>query len=109
MAIYPTTLKIGAESAMEQLDDLVLDRAVNGAARVRAYYTGRKRTFTVVHPAVALADRDSLLSFYDTNRLLPVSLVWIDGTTYTCVFVKAPLTVPVVGGVWNLESRLAEV
>lgn len=108
MASYPATLLISDGSTMTQRDDLTVDRATNGAARVRAYFSARKREFVVRHAYITLAERNTLLSFYDSNRLLTVTLAWMDGTTYTCVFSAAPKTEPVIGDLWNCESRLVE-
>ena len=89
MAAYPTLpQQIGSTEAWA--DDLVPDRSVSGGVKVRAFYTGVKRKFTVKHWLNA-TDLATLKTFYTTNRLLTFTFVWAgDGQTYTCVFGAPP-------------------
>ena len=105
---YPSIL-YSYESSEDQFDDLAVDRASNGAARVRAFYTGRKRRFTLVHELLSSTDRDTLTNYYDANRLLSFSMTWADGATYTCIFAAAPKLVPLPGGYWTVTMSLEQV
>jgi len=91
VASYPlTTLGLRIGSDEEWIDDLVSDRSINGSVKVRALYSGKKKKFLLVH-LLNSAQRITLETFYDTNRLLVVTLLWPpDGVTYSCLFAKAP-------------------
>ena len=90
MAAYPLVNVLRRGSTEEWIDDLVADRTVNGSVKVRALYSVKKRRFILRHLLNA-AERATLQTFYNTNRLLTITLVWpVDGITYTCVFAKAP-------------------
>jgi hypothetical protein len=86
MAAYPT-LPLGSGSGEDWLDDLSADRSESGKVKVRAFYPTKKRRFTVRHPGLTLAQRNTLETFYNANRLLTFTFTWAaDGLTYTCVF-----------------------
>jgi len=91
MADYPvTTLGLRIGSTEEWIDDVVADRTVNGAVKVRALYSGKKRKFLLRH-LLNSSQRGTLQTFYDTNRLLVVTLLWpVDSVSYSCVFARAP-------------------
>jgi len=90
MAAYPLTNVLRKGSQEEWLDDLVADRTVNGAVKVRALYSGKKRRF-ILHHLLNSTERATLQTFYDTNRLLTITMTWpVDNVTYTCVFAKPP-------------------
>jgi hypothetical protein len=98
MASYPTYPQL-VGSTEEWVDDLVADRAVNGAVKVRAMYSDKKRRFILRHrltKAQIYTDylgtaANALQTFYTTNRLLTVTMTWQpDGQTYTCLFARAP-------------------
>lgn len=90
MAAYPAFPQMVGGSDEAWVDDLTADRAVNGSVKVRAFYSEKKRVFTVAH-VLTNTDLATLRTFYDANRLLPVDLTWVrDGQTYSCVFAGAP-------------------
>lgn len=92
MANYPTSSAMPQVlgSSEEWLDDLTVDQAVGGGARVRAMYPAKKRRFIVKHWCSA-ADRATLQTFYDTNRLLTFTFTWaVDAANYTVLFEVAP-------------------
>lgn len=89
MAAYPSFSQLLASNE-EGVDDLTLDRAVNGSVKARAFYTSRKRRFNLRH-YLSSSERATLQTFYDTNRLLTVTLTWVaDGQAYTCLFAGPP-------------------
>ena len=97
MAAYPSFAQL-VGSVMEVLDDRAVDRAVGGDARARAFYDAIKRRFTLVH-RLKIADVATLLSFYQSNRLVSVTLTWsFDGATYTVLFEGPPRITPASGG-----------
>lgn len=90
MASYPSFHQRLEGSVKETLDDLVLDRAMNGALKARAYYSAVKFRFTVRH-ILTTAELATLQTFYNTNRLLTVTFTWErDSVAYTCLF-EGPL------------------
>lgn len=89
MAAYPSFGQLLA-STEEGVDDVTLDRAVDGSVKARGFYTARKRRFRLRH-FVTSSERATLQTFYDTNRLLTVTLTWVpDGQAYTCLFQGPP-------------------
>lgn len=91
MASYPSFPQL-LGSVETPRDDLTVDRAVNGTAKARAFYTARKRQFQVRH-LLTKAERDTLLAFYDANRLVSCLFTWTGDTTptvYTCLFERPP-------------------
>jgi hypothetical protein len=89
MADYPAFGQV-IGTTPEYEDDIVVDRAVSGGAHGRAFYTGAKRAFTVVHMLNA-ADLATWEAFYAANRLLAVNFTWLKtNTAYTCLFAGPP-------------------
>lgn len=90
MANYPSFPQL-VGSTHTPFDDLQIDRSIDGTAYARAFYAARKDRF-VLHHDLTLAQRDTLLAFYDANRAIPFDLLWTgDGTTYTnCLFNDLP-------------------
>lgn len=111
MAAYPTFTYNPSQSSEETiLDDLQLDRASNGTPKVRAMYTAPKKMFTVVHEALTAAERSTLMTFYNTNRLLQVTFLWkADNVTYTCIFTGPPKSQIEPGLRWTVTTQLAQV
>lgn len=89
MAAYPSFPQL-IGSTEGWVDDLVLDRAVDGSVYGRAFYPAKKRTFELRH-IVGNTDLATFKAFYDTNRLIPVEMTWVrDGEEYSCRFNGAP-------------------
>lgn len=91
MATYPSLAPIDG-SAVTWVDDLVADRAADGTVKVRAFYSGRKAAFSLKH-YLTLAQVDTLLTFYDTNRLLAFDFTWpgsASPVSYSCKFTGPP-------------------
>lgn len=110
MANYPT-LSIGPSLASEEhaLDDLQVDRASNGAPRVRALYSAPKKTFQVVHEGASAADKDVMTAFYLANRLSAISFVWAaDALTYTCYFSQPPQYKRLPGNRWQITAQMVQ-
>lgn len=89
-ATYPTLNGQLAESTETWLDDLKIDRAVDGTAKARAFFTGKKRAFMIKHE-LSYTDRDTLEAFYDANRTTPFYFTWDgDAVQRVCLFDGAP-------------------
>jgi hypothetical protein len=77
-------------STEEWIDDIQIDRAANGATKARAFYSAKKRRWTLKHLLTA-SELSALQSFYDTYRVSANTFVWSgDGTTYNVLFESAP-------------------
>lgn len=77
-------------STEEGIDDIKIDRAANGAVKARAFFSGRKRRWTLRHLLNA-TDLATLLSFYDSYRTTANTFTWVrDGTSYTVLFEGPP-------------------
>ena len=108
MAAYPSSLAQLVGSTEEWIDDVDVDRAVGGGTKVRSFFSAKKRRFTLKH-VLTNALRDSMETFYDTNRALAVTLTWAgDGHTYTCLFEGGPRLDYIGGGLMRAEVRLVE-
>lgn len=107
MAAYPSIGQT-TQSRESWTDDVKLERASNGSARGRALFAGRKLELQVAH-VVERGDVATLLSFYDTNRLLPVDVTWSgDGVTRQMLFAAAPDVQTEGGTLWRVTSRMVE-
>lgn len=107
MATYPSLAQLVGSTA-EWVDDLQVDRAVNGSAKARAFYTAKKRRFILRH-ILTSTDVGTLQTFYDTNRLAANSLTWSgDGVAYTVLFDGPPKVKPMGGLYSEVEVRLVE-
>lgn len=107
MPTYPLT-KFAEGSKITYKDDIAIDRAENGTTKARAYYATRKREFLAKHVYATLSDKNSIESFYDSNRLLSVTLNWIDGNAYTVLLAAAPVITPRIGGYFDIEQRMVD-
>jgi hypothetical protein len=77
-------------STEEWVDDIVVDRAANGATKARAFFSAKKRRWTLKHLLTA-TEYGTLQTFYDTYRATANTFVWSgDGATYTVLFDGAP-------------------
>jgi len=108
MNTYPSLHQaIGSRPGM--LDDLVIDRAANGTAKVRAFFAAVKRNFSVVHKAISASDRTTLLAFYAANRTVAFYFTAEDdGVMRTVVFKRAPVIEP-IGLYFNITNEMEEV
>ena len=108
MATYPAYPHL-IGSGEQWLDDVSIDRSVSGAAKARAFYTVRKRRFTLKHK-LAASDLTDLKTFYDANRTLAVSFAWPkDAATYSCYFESPPQVEYLGGALAEVVVRLVEV
>jgi hypothetical protein len=99
MASYGTWQQL-AGSTEEWIDDIAIDRAANGATKARAFFTAKKRRFTLKHLMDA-TDRGALQTFYDSYRTAANTFTWSgDGASYTVLFESAP-TISHLGSRWS--------
>ena len=107
MAAYPNLGQTN-QSRESWADNMQIERASNGAARGRTLFAGRKLELQVSH-VCARSNVATLLSFYDTNRLLPVDVTWAgDGVTRQMLFAAAPDVQTEGGTLWRVTCRMVE-
>lgn len=89
-AVFPT-LPIASSSKKETLDDIQVDRATDGTLRGRSFWAATKKRIKVDLSLLTAAQMTTLDTFYNTNRLLPIDLLWPhDGVTYTNLWFVGP-------------------
>lgn len=93
-----------------RLNGRQLDRASNGAPRIRQFFTTEKKTFRIVHPNITAAEKATFEAFYTANLLNSFAFVWdADGVSYTVYFgEKDPVYKPIEGGTWTLTVELVQ-
>jgi hypothetical protein len=107
---YPTDLPISISSSASLDTDRQIDRASNGAARGRVFYTSAKRSFRLDHPALDATARAAFDVFYAANLATAFDFVWpVDSVTYTCIFSREPSYKPHGAGLTTITVELAEV
>lgn len=114
MATYPSTQpNFGAYlpgSAQQPVDDLVIDGWPNGNVRGRAYVSVGKYKWVILHRPLADADKVTLKTFYDTNRLLTFDFVSpFDGVTYhNVIFTATPKFDRLAGAYWAVTVEMRQ-
>ena len=88
-----------------------LDRATNGAPRVRNLNDRERRAFTIVHPGISNAEKESVEAFYVANANNSFSFVWNgDGVSYTVIFgAELPAYKSMAGGWWDVTVQMVEL
>lgn len=111
MSTYPTFAYNPTQSSAEAvLDDVQIDRASNGNAKGRSYYSVPKKSFSVVHQGLSSVEKQTLLDFYAANRALEIDFLWVaDGVTYTCLFAGPPKLAIEPGIRWGITVALEQV
>lgn len=92
------------------VDDLVVDQWPNGSSRGRSYFTVGLKAWELLHGVIPDADRVTLETFYNTNKLILFDFVspW-DGVTYHNVgFVMVPDYERLPGLLWNVKTKLRQ-
>lgn len=109
---YPT-LPIAYGVTERFTTDRKLERASNGTLRGRVFYTTKKRTFKIQHPALTPAQLATFDAFYDSNLSSTFTFTYTnDGivfTDYTVAFSADPVRTPLDGGRVNVDLELTEV
>lgn len=106
---YPALLQTTA-SRETQLTGRQLDRATNGAAKVRLFFATTKRVFNVNHALMTSAQKAQLDAFYAANATNSFDFVWAgDSATYTVIFGDADLQWESIGVFWQITVNLVEV
>jgi hypothetical protein len=108
MASYPK-FPILDTSNVTRVDGYIPVRATNGMLRVRKTMTSEKREFTIDH-FLGKTDKETLESFFQTNKTLDVTLSWPgEASTFTVRFVAAPEYVATQNYLYKVRVRVAQV
>lgn len=93
MAAFPTVPQWTYDSDWELIDDRDLERADDGTAYGRAYFSATRWRFALVYTLLSQADLDTLIAHYEAHRASPgFDFTWRDGQTYTCLYPKNALS-----------------
>lgn len=88
MASYPSS--IGQDRTSQEIirDPVQVSYSRSGAVKARRLQPAKKRSFIVEHKNLTTSERNTLQTFFDTNRAVSLTFAWNDdlGTTYTVVF-----------------------
>lgn len=115
---YPTTFAQSTESTEDIYDDIIQDRTFAGIIKTRSLVPVSyiKKVFTVVHPALTLAQKQWLLDYYKINRDSIFAFQWNAEATgdseyavYNVKFISQPKFVILGGTWWKATVQLAEV
>ncbi len=108
MPAYPSYPQLVA-SRGNRRDEVIAERASNGALRARALWSGAKAEFEIEH-ILTLAEQATLDAFYDSNRTADLTLTWsADGLDYTVIFAGPPEHSHLGAGYVRTRVRLAQV
>lgn len=109
MATYPT-LPTRAGGDPQPIDSIEIDRAEDGTARGRSFYSSGKVRIPLEHPCLNVAQKATLAAFYSANRLIPFDYVsgMSGGATYSCLFSKPPAYTYECEGVWTAKVEMEE-
>jgi hypothetical protein len=109
MASIPTT-NLHRDSALSFVDGLVVDRATNGKARGRNFWSGKKAEFELRYSMLTSTQKQTLLDFYDANRGTTFDLTF-DSVLYpTLIFAPNGAPRVVKRGTWyDVTLRVVEV
>lgn len=109
-ATYPSYAIDAKGSTQQPIEDLVTDQWPNGSSRGRSYFTPGLYTWDILHGVLSDANRATLKTFYDTNRLLLFNFTspW-DSVTYQNVGFIAPPTYEFLpGAFWNVKIKMRQ-
>jgi len=109
MAAYPTLPTAPSPQKLE--DGREIDRASNGSARGRVFFSSTKRTISVKHPMLTDADVAIHDGHYSTHRNVSFSYTDpLSGVSRTVIYGPAlPVQTPVTYNRRDVEFELVEV
>ena len=106
MATYPSHGQV-IRSSDPWMTGIQIDRAVNGSARGRTFYTAKKRRWTVTH-VLNRTDAASFETFVDTYGSTVNTFTWAaTGTTYN-VLIAGVTSKPIANGHTEFTVQLEQ-
>lgn len=102
MAIYPA-LNQEWSSTRNPVTNTKIDLATDGTVRGTSQFTETVYDFTIKHPLITTDQKNSIQTFYDTNKNLLFQFVYDgDSLTYDLVFKNEPTVIPRAPGYWDV-------
>ena len=103
MPTYPTFAQ-AYETHVVRDDGIEQSVALNGDVRGRQFHSNTKYSIEVVHPSLSDADFLTLLTFFNTNKLLANDVIARENaTTYTNLLFRPSKEKPIEW--WRIESK----
>lgn len=107
MADYPSIGYDPRRSTFTPLSGNQLDRADDGTPRIRSFYPVEQFDLTILHPLITTAERDQIMSFYDTYRGQYVTFNRVsDSQQYSVLMIERPTDKHISGGLWDVSVRM---
>jgi hypothetical protein len=104
MPAYPSTPLPSVGSTVTPRNQIRVTDAEDGSIRAVSLWTSESYDVVIVHKAVTKTTKDTLESYYATNKLAQVDITW-DGSTYNCRYVQKPTSAAIGGGLWTVTAR----
>jgi hypothetical protein len=106
MADYPSTLPQIVGTYKKPDSGKKIRVAKSGRRRVRNDYNALQNDFVVKHYLDA-TDADTLTNFYEANENIPFTFTYqADGSSYSCMFVDAPMFKPAGGEYFDVTVNI---
>ena len=101
MASYPTSISWDNGFELVPSDGITSDVADDGTIRGLVNFADTVYVGQLVYSYIDSTDRNTLQTFYDTNKALSFSFAY-DGDTYTMRYIRHPRKRRMVGGWWRM-------
>jgi|TARA_R110000744_G_scaffold86929_4_gene169879 hypothetical protein len=109
MALYPTNLPQLIGTSFSGDDGIQVSRSLSGRPRIRNYYSQTWREGKIIHE-LSDAQLLELNNFYTQNKAVTFTFTFqADNVTYNCNFASSPVSVPIVGGFYDVEVSIIQV
>lgn len=109
MPAYPSTPLMHPASTIRPRRSVTVTDAEDGTIRGVQLYTSESYDIEIEHRTITKTQKDSLESFYASNKTAQIDITW-DGSTYNCRFVQKPFATYLdKSTLWNVTCRLVGV
>lgn len=105
MATYPV-LNQSYESTVSPIDNNKVSTSADGTLRAKVTYSETVFELNVVHPFLSTTDKDSIITFYNTNKNLNFTFnLASESQDYTCIFKSQPEVQKISSSFWNVTMK----
>lgn len=105
MAIYPELFQ-AYSSARVPVNNIKTEVAADGTVRAQNNYSATVYNFSIIHPYLTTAEKDSIQTFYNTNKALPFTFNFAkDSADYTLIFLGEPNFNKVTANYWTVTTK----
>lgn len=106
MAAYPSVAQTSG-TTVSFLPGIDIDISTSGTLRGVNRFVEEVVDITVEHDLIDTTDKDSIITFYTTNKTLEFTFTYDgDSTVYDCLFVNRPQVMWLAPGLWKVVSKL---